>query len=259
MHFPRKRFGQHFLRDTLVIQQLVDVIAPNQKDDVVEIGPGQGVLTRALLPRVKTLTAIEIDRDLVPALKKMEQQYPQFRVIEADALTFDFKPLPYPKVRLVGNLPYNISTPLLFHWFSQLKQIVDIHIMLQKEVVDRLGASVGSADYGRLSVMAQWYCQAIPLFEVPASAFYPRPRVISQVVRLIPHQKPLANVQDITLFEEVVRRAFMQRRKTLRNALRTIISAEELKTLEINPDWRPQNLSVVQYAAISRFIEEKGT
>jgi len=254
-HRPRKRFGQHFLHDPHVIARTVESLNPRPQDTVVEIGPGKGVLTRALIGRAGHVHAVELDRDLIAYLRE-HFSASEATVHEADALRFDFCQLARndEKLRLVGNLPYNISTPLLFHLIKQLGCIADMHFMLQKEVVNRLGASPGGKDYGRLSVMVQWHCEVAPLFDVAPGAFAPPPKVRSAVVRLKPRATPLATINDPAVFERVVRTAFSHRRKTLRNALREVADETQLRAAEVDPEVRPERLTVAQFAAIANQV-----
>jgi 16S rRNA (adenine1518-N6/adenine1519-N6)-dimethyltransferase len=241
-HRPRKRFGQHFLHDPAVVRRIVEAIAPAADDFVVEIGPGEGVLTRPLAERAGRLEAIEIDRDLAAALAAE-----RIKVHVADALEFDFGQLPQ-GTRVVGNLPYNISTPLLFHLTRFADRLRDLHFMLQREVVDRMVALPSTPAYGRLSVMLQARFSMQKLFRVAAGAFRPPPKVESAVVRLVPLAAPLD--QGAERFADVVRRAFSARRKTLRNALG--LAAEEIEALGIDPRLRPENLSPQDYVRIAR-------
>ena len=248
-HVPRKRFGQHFLHDPWVLSRIVDAIAPQAGDALVEIGPGEGALTRPLLARIPSLTAVEIDRDLAAALVA---EFPpeRLRVIVADALDYDFSALPT-GLRVVGNLPYNVSTPLLFHLAAFADRVRDMHFMLQLEVVDRMAASHSTPAYGRLSVMLQRRFRIQRLFKVAPGAFRPPPKVESAVVRLTP--LPAAEVVplDERLFGTVVTRAFGARRKTLRNALISLIDAEGLSALGIDPGLRPENVSPEDYIRIA--------
>ena len=248
-HVPRKRFGQHFLHDPWVLSRIVDAIAPQAGDALVEIGPGEGALTRPLLARIPSLTAVEIDRDLAAALVA---EFPpeRLRVIVADALDYDFSALPT-GLRVVGNLPYNVSTPLLFHLAAFADRVRDMHFMLQLEVVDRMAASHSTPAYGRLSVMLQRRFRIQRLFKVAPGAFRPPPKVESAVVRLTP--LPAAEVVplDERLFGTVVTRAFGARRKTLRNALISLIDAEGLSALGIDPGLRPENVSPADYIRIA--------
>ena len=248
-HIPRKRFGQHFLHDPYVLSRIVEAIAPQPGDVLVEIGPGEGALTRPLLGRLPHLTAIEIDRDLAAALAA-EFSPDKLTVIVADALEFDFNVLGR-NLRVVGNLPYNVSTPLLFHLADFAERVRDMHFMLQLEVVDRMAARHSTPAYGRLSVMLQRRFRVQRLFRVPPGAFRPPPKVESAVVRLTP--KPAAEIVplDEKLFATVVTRAFGARRKTLRNALASLIDAPELQALGIDPGLRPENVSPEDYIRIA--------
>jgi 16S rRNA (adenine1518-N6/adenine1519-N6)-dimethyltransferase len=242
LHRPRKRFGQHFLHDPAVVRRIVEAIAPAADDFVIEIGPGEGVLTRPLAARAGRLEAIEIDRDLAAALAAE-----RIKVHVADALEFDFGQLPQ-GMRVVGNLPYNISTPLLFHLARFADRLRDLHVMLQREVVERMVAPPSTPAYGRLSVMLQARFSMQKLFRVAAGAFRPPPKVESAVVRLVPLAEPLDRGAE--RFADVVRRAFSARRKTLRNALG--LEAEALEALGIDPRLRPENLSPQDYVRIAR-------
>ncbi len=255
-HRPRKRFGQNFLRDTSVIEKILGAIAPQPGQHIVEIGPGEGALTRDLLASGAQITAVEIDKDLVPQLLLRFGLSDNFKIIQADALTHDFSHMreDREKLRIVGNLPYNISTPLLFHLLGYARQITDMHFMLQKEVVQRMAATPGSNHYGRLSVMLQYACRVTPLFTVPPGAFYPAPRVDSAVLRLQPWEQLPHPAVDSKLLGHVVNTAFQQRRKTLRNALKGIISEDALTSLKIDSKMRPENLSLADYVAISNAI-----
>jgi len=255
VHQPRKRFGQNFLRDTAVVQQMVAAIAPRQQDHIVEIGPGLGILTEALLPLVHYLDAVEIDRDLVQKLSTQSLLLGNFAIHSADALTFDFCSLQkQQKLRIVGNLPYNISTPLLFHLITQLSCIADLHFMLQKEVVARLAALPATSEYGKLSVMIQYYCQVEKLFDVGPHAFSPAPKVDSAVVRLIPHAIPPATIHNFDNFERVVSASFAMRRKTLHNNLKALISDEQMRSMEIDPGRRGETLSIEEFARLSNIL-----
>ncbi|KAA0874030.1 16S rRNA (adenine(1518)-N(6)/adenine(1519)-N(6))-dimethyltransferase RsmA [Nitrincola tapanii] len=253
-HKARKRFGQNFLQDGNVIRRILRSISPKPEQHLVEIGPGLGALTEELLAATGHLDAIELDRDLVPILRTKFFRYgDQFRVHEADAMQFDFRSLcqDQQRLRIVGNLPYNISTPLIFHLLSFNELIEDMHFMLQKEVVLRLAAGPGENNYGRLSIMAQYFCQVDNLFLVPPEAFHPAPKVDSAIVRLIPHKTLPVVAKDLEKFQDVVRIAFNQRRKTLRNNLKELISAEALESLGIDPGLRPERLGVAEFVRIS--------
>jgi len=251
-HRARKRFGQHFLHDRGVIGRIAAALAPRPGDRLVEIGPGTGALTRELLARVAHLDAVELDRDLVARLRT-EFPADKLTLHSADALKFDFCRLAKTgqKLRLIGNLPYNISTPLLFHVLDQAGCIQDMLFMLQKEVVTRLGAAPGGKDYGRLSVMIQYRCAVEKLFDVASGAFTPPPQVDSAVVRLVPHAAPPVTVNDPDRFARLVQAAFASRRKVLRNTLKNFLRAEEMQALGIDPTRRAETLSLAEFAALS--------
>ena len=252
LHRPRKRFGQNFLHDMRIIQRIVSSIAPQENEPVLEIGPGQGALTQVLLPYNPQLTAVELDRDLAAMLRQKFSGNPHFSLVEGDALQFDLHSLqvaPH-SLRVVGNLPYNISTPLLFHLLSQREYIRDMHFMLQKEVVQRLAAEPGNKDYGRLSIMAQYNCRVTPLFDVPPGCFFPPPKVMSAIVRLQPCEPTVVAHNPQTL-SHLVNVAFQQRRKTLRNTLKTIATEEQIVAANINPDTRAETLSVDDFVRLA--------
>jgi len=250
---PRKRFGQHFLHDPGVLKQIVDAIDPAPGDAIVEIGPGDGALTRPLLGRIDHLTAIEIDRDLAAGLAR---EFPSRRLtlVSADVLDFDFSALPS-NLRIVGNLPYNISTPILFHLARFAGRVRDMHFMLQREVVERMVARHSTPDYGRLSVMLQTRFGMRKLFNVAPGAFRPPPKVESAVVRLVPLREKMEC--DAAMFEKVVREAFSARRKTLRNALP--LGPVDFEALGIDPRLRPENLAPADYVRIARRASLAGT
>jgi 16S rRNA (adenine1518-N6/adenine1519-N6)-dimethyltransferase len=245
-HRPRKRFGQNFLHDQSVIAQILDHVDPRPGEHLVEIGPGQGALTLGLLERVGEADAIELDRDLVEPLARRCAGTGTLRVHQADALTFDFRGLVRDgqRLRLVGNLPYNISTPLLFHLLEQADVMADMHFMLQKEVVDRMAAGPGSKTYGRLSVVLQGLCRVDPLFEIGPASFRPPPKVMSSVVRLTPLAEPRVVAARQAAFSAFVATAFGQRRKTLRNNLKGLLDAEAIAAMGIDPGARPETLSL---------------
>jgi 16S rRNA (adenine1518-N6/adenine1519-N6)-dimethyltransferase len=252
MHIPRKRFGQHFLEDASVVDQIVAAIHPQSGERFVEIGPGLGALTLPLLQRLDHLDVIEIDRDIVADLRA----HPvggRLTIHDADALTFDFAAMGC-DLRIVGNLPYNISTPLLFHITGQASVVRDAHFLLQREVVERMSAQPGTSEYGRLSVMLQyrWYIES--LFDVAPSAFRPAPKVWSSIVRMIPHKVLPHAASDEKLFAEVVMRAFGQRRKTLRNALREMLAPTDFWQLGIDPAARGETLGVADFVRIANLI-----
>ena len=241
----RKRFGQHFLHDPGVLDRIASAIRPRPNDAVVEIGPGRGALTHALLESgLRSLDAIEIDRDLVPVLQQEFASEPRFAIHEADALDYDFTALANErggKLRVVGNLPYNISTPLLFHLLDHVAVIEDLHVMLQREVVERIAAEPGGGDYGRLTVMLSPWFHAESLFDVGPGAFQPPPRVWSAVVRLTVRPAPAFEVSPH--FAAVVASAFSHRRKTLRNALRGVVTAEQITASNVDPGARPETIA----------------
>ncbi len=250
-HIPRKRFGQNFLTDEAVLYDIIRAIDPQPEDTMVEIGPGLGAMTRLLLQSLAQLHVVELDRDLVARLQKNFD--PNKLIIHAgDALQFDFASIPRPegkKLRVVGNLPYNISSPLLFHLAQIAPQVADQHFMLQKEVVERMVAEPGSKAYGRLSVMLQWRYYMELLFVVPPTAFDPPPQVDSAIVRMIPLAQPLAC--DAGKLEQVVTKAFSQRRKVIRNCLAGMFSENELIDAGVNPQARPEELPVEQFVSLA--------
>ena len=255
-HRARKRFGQNFLRDTGIISRIVSSIRPREGDRLVEIGPGQGAITEMLLDATGDLDAIELDRDLITGLRTQFFAYPGFRLHNADALKFDFHELrgEGAPLRVVGNLPYNISTPLIFHLLASRGAIKDMHFMLQKEVVQRLAATSGSNSWGRLSVMTQYFCHVDELFLVPPEAFVPRPKVDSAIVRLIPHDTLPYPADDYETFESIVRQGFSQRRKTLRNNLKGILTADEVTALGIDPAKRPEVLTLEEWVVLANHV-----
>lgn len=251
-HIPRKRFGQHFLVDPGIVERIVSAIGPQRGDHIVEIGPGLGALTEPLLARVGHLHAIELDRDLGARLRE-QHSADQLTVHQADALRFDFAALPAP-LRIVGNLPYNISTPLLFHVAAVATRCRDLHFMLQQEVVDRMVARPSEPEYGRLSVMLQYRFRLDRLFNVPPGAFRPQPKVHSAVVRLVPRPTGELNASSEADFSRLVARAFSMRRKTLRNTLSGLISASGLAQLGVDPGMRAQDLPVAAFVTLANRI-----
>lgn len=256
-HIARKRFGQNFLIDQFITERIISAIAPQKQDNLAEIGPGLGALTDYLCPLVNKLDLIEIDRDLVEFLQKKYQLKSDFiHIHQADALKFKFQTIyTQQKIRVVGNLPYNISTPLLFHLLDEAHIIEDMIFMLQEEVVDRLVAQAGEENYGRLSIMTQYYCRTEKLFSVPPTAFKPAPKVQSAIVKLIPHTFINQPVNNITSFSHLVSQAFSQRRKTIRNTLKNLISAQDLEKLALDPQERAENLTLEHYIKIAQFLE----
>ena len=255
-HRPRKRFGQNFLHDQHIINSILRCINAQPTDNLIEIGPGLGALTKPLLSRVNRLTAIEIDTDLQAQLQKMPEAQGKLNLISGDALTVDYRQFGKDQ-RIVGNLPYNISTPLLIRLLQITPYIRDMHFMLQQEVVQRLAAPPGSKTYGRLSVIAQYYCAVLNLFHVPPTAFHPEPKVDSAIVRLTPHPSPLYAELEFLVLEKLVAKAFSMRRKTLANNLKPLLSAAELVQLDIDPQWRPEQISVIDYVKIGMFVSDR--
>ncbi|GIZ52975.1 16S rRNA (adenine(1518)-N(6)/adenine(1519)-N(6))-dimethyltransferase RsmA [Noviherbaspirillum aridicola] len=253
-HIPRKRFGQNFLTDDGVLHDIIRAIDPRPDDSMVEIGPGLAAMTRLLLESVRRLHVVELDRDLVARLKKAFD--PERLVVhEGDALQFDFGSIPVAeggKLRVVGNLPYNISSPLLFHLAQIAPQVQDQHFMLQKEVVERMVAEPGSKAFGRLSVMLQWRYYMELLFVVPPSAFDPPPSVDSAIVRMIPLPQPLDC--DVALLEKVVTQAFSQRRKVIRNCLSGMFSEQQLIDAGVDPQARPEAVPVEGFVALANLL-----
>ncbi|MAX54136.1 MAG: 16S rRNA (adenine(1518)-N(6)/adenine(1519)-N(6))-dimethyltransferase [Alcanivoracaceae bacterium] len=255
-HRTRKRFGQHFLHDRNLVDRMVRTLDLKQDDTVVEIGPGRGALTYPLLEDLPHLHVVELDRDLITLLRQ-ENTPDRLSIHESDALKFDFRTLkPADKpLRVVGNLPYNISTPLIFHLLSQSDAISDMTFMLQKEVVDRLTASPGTRDWGRLSIMVQYYCQADYLFFVPPGAFSPPPKVDSAVVRLLPYPTLPHPADDEDHLRRLVAQAFTQRRKAIRNSLKSLVSLEQFEAAGIDAGLRPDHLSVADYVALANLSQ----
>ena len=253
---PRKRFGQNFLQDQASIHQIIQALNPQPDQHIVEIGPGRGALTTPLIAQSGQLSIIELDRDLAAKIPAMIADHPQAQLIQADALRVDFQQLSQGSrdLRILGNLPYNISTPLLFHLLNFAPHIQDMHLMLQKEVVDRLAASHGGKDYGRLSVITQYHCEVVPLFDVPPNSFYPQPKVDSAVVRLIPYSQPPYPAVKFEVLQQLVTQAFSQRRKTLRNSLKGLCTDAQLAELGYNPQARAEQLSVADFVNLANIL-----
>ncbi|ALS97477.1 16S rRNA (adenine(1518)-N(6)/adenine(1519)-N(6))-dimethyltransferase RsmA [Lacimicrobium alkaliphilum] len=256
-HTARKRFGQNFLHDPYVISSIIDAINPQPGENLVEIGPGLGALTEPVCDQTDKLTVVELDRDLAARLRSHPFIASKLNIIEADAMKFDFASLADREkpLRVFGNLPYNISTPLLFHLFSFAEHISDMHFMLQKEVVKRMAAAPGSKDYGRLSVMTQYHCQVLPVLEVPPGAFKPAPKVDSAVVRLLPYTDKPVKVNSAQRLNQVCAQAFNQRRKTIRNSLKTLLDEEQISALGLNPEARAETLSLTDFATLANVIQ----
>ncbi|WP_375067990.1 16S rRNA (adenine(1518)-N(6)/adenine(1519)-N(6))-dimethyltransferase RsmA [Stenotrophomonas lactitubi] len=248
----KKQLGQHFLADRYYIDKIVMAVNPRDGDRLVEIGPGQGAITLPLMRVHPKMTVIEFDRDLIAPLTAAAEPLGELTIVNRDVLRVDFTELADGQpIRLVGNLPYNISSPILFHALEHAAVISDMHFMLQKEVVDRMAAGPGSKVFGRLSVMLQAYCEVTSLFVVPPGAFRPPPKVDSAVVRLIPRDPATINIKDHKRFADVVRAAFGQRRKTLRNALNNVVSAEQFVAAGVRPDARAEQLDVAEFIALA--------
>ena len=273
-HVPRKRFGQHFLHDQGILRRIVEAIAPQPGDRLVEIGPGEGALTLPLLRAARHMTAIELDRDLIVSLGERAAAVGDLTIIGADVLTVDFTALAggdarigpsrpsmasgtLALLRIVGNLPYNISTPILFHCLDHAPAIRDMHFMLQKEVVDRMAAPPGSKTYGRLSVMLQLRCTVDPLFKVPPGAFRPPPKVDSAIVRLTPLPSQALPDADSGMIDRLVRAAFGQRRKTLSNALRNLATAKQIDAAGIDPRARAEQLAPSAFVALAQTLASR--
>jgi len=248
-HQPRKRFGQNFLADPHYVARILDAVASREGDNVVEIGPGLAALTAGLIKRAGRITAIELDRDLAARLRN-DFSPAQLTLHEGDALAFDFAPLGEDQ-RIVGNLPYNISTPLLFHLMGYGSRLRDVHVMLQKEVVARMAAAPGTPDYGRLSVMLQVKFCVTRLFVIPPGAFRPAPKVDSALVRLVPLGADAPPIADEAWFARIVAAAFGQRRKTLRNALATLCDETALRAAGVDPAARGETLSVGDFVRLA--------
>jgi 16S rRNA (adenine1518-N6/adenine1519-N6)-dimethyltransferase len=253
MHQARKRFGQHFLHDTSVIDAILHAVDPRPGENLLEIGPGQGALTYPLLQRCDALIAVELDRDLIPVLSKQAAKLGKLELINADILEFELSSIPGNKIfRVLGNLPYNISTPLMFHLLESVQQIQDMHFMVQKEVALRVVANPGDTNYGRLSVMLQYQCACHYLLDVAPSSFKPPPRVDSAVIRLVPFSSPVHDVGDTSNFSRIVQAAFSQRRKTISNSLKPVLDRKTIIACEIDPGLRAENLGIADFARLSR-------
>ena len=258
MHKAKKRFGQNFLVDEQIIADIIAAIRPEAEDNMVEIGPGLGALTRPLLERLNHLHVVEIDRDIIMRLERdhpQDNQKSKLIIHAGDALEFDLATLPAP-LRIVGNLPYNISSPLLFHFAAHAGHICDMHFMLQNEVVERMVAEPSTPEYGRLSVMLQYRFGMEKLLDVPPQSFRPIPKVNSAIVRMIPLPASEVMVHNKELFANVVRTAFGQRRKTLRNTLRNYLNETDFEKLGIDAKLRAENLAVEEFAKMANYLDE---
>ncbi len=261
-HRARKRFGQNFLHDQSVIERIVRTINPAAEDNLVEIGPGLGALTLPLLKAAGTMTAIELDRDLIPKIEAAAEGVGDLTVRSGDAMKIDFTALSEEiggPLRVIGNLPYNISTPLLFHLFKHKAVITDMHFMLQKEVVQRMASAAGEGHYGRLSVTTQYHCRVVQRFLVPPGSFTPAPKVDSAIVSLFPHVSPPVDCGSEKSLSTVVSSAFSQRRKTLRNSLRDLLDEKTIEACDIDPSIRPERVTLENFAALSRQLHLKET
>jgi 16S rRNA (adenine1518-N6/adenine1519-N6)-dimethyltransferase len=256
-HQPRKRFGQNFLHDQYVLDRMLQAINPAPDEQIVEIGPGEGALTCPLLKLHGKLTAIELDRDLIPLLTEKCQPLGELRLIQADAMKFDFSGLSPAdnRIRIVGNLPYNISTPILFHLADYADIIIDLHVLLQKEVAERIAARPGGKSYGKLSVMMQSRFDALLLFDVGPGAFKPPPKVTSTFIRLVPHAQPVVQINHFQRFSELVSAAFSQRRKTLKNSIRALLDEDRIIAAGIDPSRRAETLTLEEFAALGNMLE----
>jgi 16S rRNA (adenine1518-N6/adenine1519-N6)-dimethyltransferase len=252
-HIAKKKFGQNFLKDAAIIHSIIQSINPLPNDLLIEIGPGLGALTKPLLEKTNRLLAIELDRDIVSWMKN-EYSKKNITIFNEDVLNFNFNQFDQ-KIRIVGNLPYNISTPILFKCIDNILNIKDLHFMLQKEVVDRMVAIPSSPEYGRLSVMLQYYFAMEHLVNVPKESFEPEPKVESSFVRLIPYEQYPFIANNIEQFARIVKEAFSQRRKTIRNTLKSFISENDFEKIGINPQLRAENLSVSDFVKISNYLD----
>lgn len=248
-YIPRKRFGQNFLKDNLVINKIIEAISLNQDDVVIEIGPGLGAITKILVKKLINLHAIEIDRDIVALLKK-QFTADQLTLYCQDALQFNFSNIHGLK-KIIGNLPYNISTSLLFYLVQFSDQIESMYFMLQKEVASRLVAKPSTSNYGQLSILMQYDFSIEPLFEVPPSAFWPEPKIDSTFIRMVPTSGQYGVVKDKIIFKKIVTTAFNQRRKTLHNSLKTLISVKQLKKNDINPASRAEDINIGEFVRLT--------
>jgi 16S rRNA (adenine1518-N6/adenine1519-N6)-dimethyltransferase len=252
-HIAKKKFGQNFLKDAAIIHGIIQSINPLTSDLLIEIGPGLGALTKPLLEKTNRLLAIELDRDIVGWIEN-EYSKKNITVFNEDVLNFNFNQFDQ-KIRIVGNLPYNISTPILFKCIDNILIIKDLHFMLQKEVVDRMIAIPSSPEYGRLSVMLQYYFAMEHLLDVPKESFEPEPKVESSFVRLIPYEQYPFIANNIEQFARIVKEAFSQRRKTIRNTLKSFITENDFEKIGINPQLRAENLSVSDFVKISNYLD----
>ena len=257
-HKAKKRFGQNFLQDPHIIDRIVKSIHPTPDDCIVEIGPGLGALTTQLLPYCHKMHAIELDRDIIPKLRVSCATLGELILHEIDVLKFDFSTLDLTEkpLKVVGNLPYNISTPIMFHLLKYADRIQEMTFMVQKEVAERITAQPGSKNYGRLSIMLQYHCETHYLFTVPPHAFSPAPKVDSAIIRLTPYASPPHQADNENLFSQIITQAFSQRRKTLRNTLKNIISADMWNVLDIDAGLRPEMIPIEQFVKLSNVANQ---
>ena len=254
-HHTKKRFGQHFLIDQQIVHAIVSNINPKSDDVIIEIGPGNGVLTKPIAQSKPNLHIVELDRDLIPTLERKFSHYPNISIHQGDALKFDYSSIGK-KLRIIGNLPYNISTPLMFHLIQFKNNIYDQHFMLQKEVANRLAASPGGKNYGRLSIMFGTYMDTYNLFDVPAKAFNPAPRVISSVVKIKPKPNNQIIIKNPAILSKIVTQAFSQRRKTLRNSLKGLISDKIMIEMDLSPSQRAEEVPILTWSKLANTINE---
>jgi len=257
-HQAKKRFGQNFLHDEGVISKIVDAIDPEPGENLIEIGPGLGALTEPVIDRAGAISVVELDRDLAHRLRHHPFIASKLTIYEADALKFDFSEIASKEkpLRIFGNLPYNISTPLIFHLLTFKESVKDMHFMLQKEVVERMAASENCKAYGRLSIMTQYQCQVIPVMKIGPEAFKPAPKVDSAIVRLIPHSEIKNPVKDINSLNQVCLAAFNQRRKTIRNSFKKLFTVEQLTDLGIDATLRAENLPISDFIKLANFLTD---
>ncbi|MGB0937470.1 MAG: 16S rRNA (adenine(1518)-N(6)/adenine(1519)-N(6))-dimethyltransferase RsmA [Colwellia sp.] len=257
-HQAKKRFGQNFLFNEMIISDIVDAINPEPGENLVEIGPGLGALTEPTVERAGKISVVELDRDLAKRLKEHPFLSSSLTIYETDALKFDFAALSTPEnpLRIFGNLPYNISTPLIFHLLTFKDKVKDMHFMLQKEVVDRMAAGPDCKAYGRLSIMTQYQCQVMPVMEIGPEAFKPPPKVDSAIVRLTPHKEIKNPVKDLESLNTVCLAAFNQRRKTIRNSFKKLINVDEIEKLGIDVNLRPENLTLDNYILLANYLTD---
>ena len=256
-HKPRKRFGQNFLHDQFVISKIVSAVKPTSNDHFIEIGPGLGAITASVLSVAKRLDAVEIDQNLIPVLADKFANYKNFQLHQSDILKFDVSALTSDKnsLRCIGNLPYNISTPLLFKLLEDIDLIHDMHFMLQKEVAQRITAQPNSKQYGRLSIMMQYHCDTDYLFEVPPESFDPQPKVYSAIIKLTPRKQKSVIAKDLNCLQTVLTAAFNQRRKTIYNSLKKLLDKDDFCKLNIDPQLRAEQISVEEFVKISNYIQ----